>query len=87
MRRVLRPGGTAMLIDMHRDVSLAVIKTYVDSLGVNWPNRLFMMFTFRHMLIPRAYPLDDIRRMAAEAGWADLRLTTGPLGFEARTTK
>ena len=87
MRRVLRPGGTALLIDMRRDVDLADIKHYVDKLGVNWFNRRFMMFTFRHMLIKRAYPLDEIRRMAAEAGWSDLRLTTGPLGFDAWTTK
>ncbi len=87
MRRVLRPGGTALLIDMRRDVNLADIKQYVDKLGVSWLNRRFMMFTFRHMLIKRAYPLTEIRRMAAEAGWSDLRIETGPLGFDAWTTK
>ena len=78
MRRVLRPGGTALLIDMRRDVALADIKRYVDNLGVSWLNRRFMMFTFRRMLIKRAYPLDEIRRMATEAGWSDLRIETGP---------
>jgi len=87
MRRVLHPGGTALLIDMRRDVSLADIKRYVDKLGVNWLNRRFMMFVFRHMLIKRAYPLDEIRSMAAEAGWSDPRIQTAPLGFEAWTTK
>jgi ubiquinone/menaquinone biosynthesis C-methylase UbiE len=87
MRRVLRPGGTALLIDMRRDVAMADIKHYVDKLGVSWLNRRFMMFVFRHMLIKRAYPLADIRRMAAQAGWSDLRVTTAPLGFEAWTTK
>jgi len=87
MSRVLHPGGTALLIDMRRDVSLADIKRYVDKLGVNWLNRRFMMFVFRHMLIKRAYPLDEIRSMAAEAGWSDPRIQTAPLGFEAWTTK
>jgi len=87
MRRVLHPGGTALLIDMRRDVSLADIKRYVDKLDVNWLNRRFMMFVFRHMLIKRAYPLDEIRSMAAEAGWSDPRIQTAPLGFEAWTTK
>jgi len=87
MRRVLRPGGTALLIDMRRDVALADIKRYVDNLGVSWLNRRFMMFTFRHMLIKRAYPLDEIRRMATQAGWSNLRIETGPLGFDAWTTK
>ena len=79
--------GTALLIDMRRDVALADIKRYVDNLGVSWLNRRFMMFTFRHMLIKRAYPLDEIRRMATQAGWSGLRIETGPLGFDAWTTK
>ena len=45
------------------------------------------MFTYRHMLIKRAYPLDEIRRMANEAGWSNLRLESGPLGFAAWMTK
>jgi hypothetical protein len=35
MRRVLRPGGVALLIDMRRDASLSEIKRYVDGLGVS----------------------------------------------------
>src|SRR5262252_5375977 len=74
MRRVLRPGGTALLIDMRRDASIADVRQYVDGLGVGWLNRWFMMFTFRTMLIKRAYPLEEIRRMAIEAGWAAPRI-------------
>jgi ubiquinone/menaquinone biosynthesis C-methylase UbiE len=87
MRRVLRPGGTALLGDMRRDVSVAEIARYVDGLGVNRLNRWFMMLTFRGMLIKRAYPLQEIRRMAIAAGWTDPRMETTPLGFEAWTTK
>jgi ubiquinone/menaquinone biosynthesis C-methylase UbiE len=83
MRRVLRPGGTALLIDMRRDVSVAEIRRYVDGLGVSWLNRLFMMAVFRSMLIRRAYPIDDIRRMTAQAGWTDARIDLTPVGFEA----
>jgi ubiquinone/menaquinone biosynthesis C-methylase UbiE len=87
MRRVLRPGGTAMLIDMRRDVPLPEVKRYIDKLGVGWLNRLFMMFVFRNMLIKRAYPIEEIRRMANEAGWANPRIDVSPIGFEAWTTK
>ena len=87
MLRVLRPGGTAMLIDMRRDVSIEELRKYVDGLGVNWFNRKFMMLTFRGMLIKRAYPLEEIRRMAAEAGWKDVRIETSPVGFAALATK
>lgn len=87
MLRVLKPGGTALLIDMRRDVSLAEIRRYVDGLGVNWLNRQMMMLTFKHMLIKRAYPMEEIRRMAEQAGWLHPRIDLGALGFEAWVTK
>jgi ubiquinone/menaquinone biosynthesis C-methylase UbiE len=84
MKRVLRSGGTAMLIDMRRDASLAEINKYVDGLGVNFLNRMFMKLVFRHMLIKRAYPLAEFRRMAKDAGWSELIIEASPIGFEAR---
>jgi hypothetical protein len=84
---VLRPGGHAMLIDMRRDVSVPELQRYVNGLGVSRLNRWFMMLSFRGMLIKRAYPIEEIRRMAVEAGWADPRIDTSPLGFAAWTTK
>jgi ubiquinone/menaquinone biosynthesis C-methylase UbiE len=87
MRRVLRPNGTVLLIDMRRDVSVAEIQRYVDSLGVSRLNRWFMMLSFRGMLIKRAYPIEEIRRMAIAAGWADPRIDSSPMGFAAWMTK
>ena len=87
MRRVLRPGGTALLIDMRRDVSMEEIKRYVRGMGLTWWNRIFTNLTFKHMLIKRAYTLDEIRKMATEAGWKDVHIEATPLGFEASTEK
>ena len=39
MRRVLKPGGTALLIDMRRDVAMADVQRYVARLGVGWLDR------------------------------------------------
>jgi|SRR5579859_2079951 len=86
-RRVLRPAGQALLIDMRRDASMASIRQYVNGLGVNRLNRWFMMFVFRNMLIKRAYPLQEIHRMAREAGWGEPRIDPAPMGFEAWLTK
>ena len=66
---------------------MASIKQYVDGLGVSRLNRWFMMFVFRSMLIKRAYPLEEIRRMAIEAGWVEPRIDPSPMGFEAWMTK
>jgi ubiquinone/menaquinone biosynthesis C-methylase UbiE len=82
-RRVLRPGGKALLIDMRRDASMASISQYVEGLGVSRLNRWFMMFVFRNMLIKRAYSLEEIHRMAKEAGWVEPRIDSAPMGFEA----
>jgi len=87
MRRVVRPGGTALLIDMRRDVSVEELRRYVQGLGVGLLNRWFMMSVFRSMLIKRAYPLDEIHRMVTEAGWPEPRIETSPVGFEAWMTK
>lgn len=87
MRRVLRPGGKALLIDMRRDAKVEEIKRYVEGLGVSRLNRWFMMFVFRTTLIKRAYRLEEIRRMATEAGWAEPRIDPSPVGFEAGLTK
>jgi ubiquinone/menaquinone biosynthesis C-methylase UbiE len=86
-RRVLRPGGKALLIDMCRDTPIAEVKQYVDGLGVGRLNRWFMMFVFRNMLIKRAYPLEEIHRMAQKAGWAEPRIDPARMGFEAWMTK
>jgi ubiquinone/menaquinone biosynthesis C-methylase UbiE len=87
MRRVLRPGGKALLIDMRRDAPIAEVKHYVQSLGVSRLNRWFMMLVFRTVLIKRAYPLAEIRRMAMEAGWPEPRIDPSHMGFEAWMTK
>src|SRR3984885_15051697 len=87
MRRVLRPGGQALLIDMRRDAPMAEGKEYVDGLGVSRINRWMMMFVFRNVLVKRAYPLEEFHHMAIEAGWVQPRIDTSRMGFEAWMTK
>jgi ubiquinone/menaquinone biosynthesis C-methylase UbiE len=87
MRRVLRPGGRALLIDMRRDASMADLKQYAEGLGGSRLNRWFVLFIFRFMLIKRAYPVEEIRRMAVDAGWGDPQINTSTTGFEALMIK
>jgi ubiquinone/menaquinone biosynthesis C-methylase UbiE len=87
MRRVLRPGGRALLIDMRRDASMTDLKQYANGLGGSLLNRWFVLFVFRFMLIKRAYPVEEIRRMIHDAGWPEPQVNTSTTGFEALMTK
>jgi hypothetical protein len=39
------------------------------------------------MLLKRAYPLEEFRHMAIEAGWAQPQIDVSRMGFEAWMTK
>lgn len=82
MRRVLRPQGTAVLIDMRRDVSPDELNDFVDAFDTTAVNRWLMMLVFRTILKRRAYSLEDVRRMLRKAHWREPRIETSQIGFE-----
>lgn len=83
MQRVLRPGTSGVIIDLRRDASMAEIHKYVDSLGVNFLNRWFMLLTFRLMLLKRAYTKPALEKMFEGAGFAKVEVRTNDIGMEA----
>lgn len=87
MYRVLRPGGTAVIADLCKDVSLEEINTYVEQSGRNWFDAWMTKWTFRHVLIKRAYTKGQFLRMAAESRFGECEIRNGPLGFEIGFTK
>jgi ubiquinone/menaquinone biosynthesis C-methylase UbiE len=74
MQRVLRPGGKGVIIDLRRDASMTEIANYVDNMEGSVLNGLFMKFTFRFMLIPRAYTVEQFRQMLAQVPFASTRI-------------
>ncbi len=87
MRRVLKPGGKAVIIDLRRDAPKQAIDSYVDNLGVGKLNALFMKFTFRSMLLKRAYTREEFDRFIAESGFPTCQIDDTPLGFEITLRK
>ena len=87
MRRVLKPGATALIIDLRRDVSSDAIDTEVRRLHMSPLNSFITRWTFRLMLIRRAYTrtefLEFIRQ--TEFSKSDIRETT--IGFEIYLVK
>lgn len=82
MHRVLRPGAKGVIGDLRRDASMLDITNYVDSMGVNVVNGLFIKFTFRFMLLPRAYTADEFRQMLSGVPFARTWIEDVPVGLE-----
>lgn len=82
MRRVLKPEGKAVIIDLRKDASKQDIDSYVDNLGLGLWNALFMKWTFRSMLLKRAYTRPEFERFIVESGFQKSRIDESPVGFE-----
>lgn len=82
MRRVLRPGGKCVIIDLRRDVPMAEIRRYVDGLGLSVPSRLMTLFTFRFMLLKRAYTVQEFEAMLRQVPFAGARIDMNAIGME-----
>jgi ubiquinone/menaquinone biosynthesis C-methylase UbiE len=80
MYRVLKPGGTALVIDLRKDFSSRELNDYVRGRGA--VNAALMKLIFNTMLKKRAYTQEGITELAAQShfGGSDLRLD--PIGFE-----
>jgi ubiquinone/menaquinone biosynthesis C-methylase UbiE len=82
MRRVLRPGRKGVIIDLRRDVSMREINKYVDGLGLSFVSAMFTKFTFRFMLIKRAYTQPEFQTMLRQVPFATTRIDANAIGME-----
>jgi ubiquinone/menaquinone biosynthesis C-methylase UbiE len=80
MRRVLKPGGRARLMDMRRDASDEAIASEVAQMGLKPLDALVTRGVLRS-LRRRAYSETDLGRMIAEAGLS-AEIEAGAVGFD-----
>ena len=82
MQRVLRLGGTGVVIDLRRDTPMSAIQTYVDGTGMSRFNRLATMLTFRFMLLKRAYTKEEIELMTRQVPFRKVEVRNIDIGME-----
>lgn len=87
MHRVLKPGGRAVVIDLRPDVPRRELYRYVDGLHLSWMSTLMTKWTFRFMLLKRAYTPAQFRKFAEQAGFEKIDIPEMPIGFEATLGK
>jgi ubiquinone/menaquinone biosynthesis C-methylase UbiE len=87
MRRVLRPGGRAVIIDLRRDAPREHVNRAVDEMKLGAVNSAVTKLTFRWMLLKRAYTKEEFRKMIAEAGFGEAEIREELTGLEIEMTK
>jgi ubiquinone/menaquinone biosynthesis C-methylase UbiE len=70
MYRVLKPGGTALIIDMNHDASKQAQDEELEKMGTRGFDRWFVKLSFRTFLRKNAYTKDNFMCMIAQAGFA-----------------
>lgn len=87
MRRVLKPGGRALLIDLRKDVNKRALDDYIRGLKVGPLDAFMMKWTFRLMLIRRAYTKQQFSDFISQSGFGESSIQETPIGFEITLTK
>jgi ubiquinone/menaquinone biosynthesis C-methylase UbiE len=84
MHRVLKPGGAAIVIDLRKDASWDQIVSYVDGLKISALSSWMTKLTFKHMLLKRAYTVEQIESLVAASAFKTCEITRNAVGMEIR---
>ena len=83
MHRVLRPGGTALVVDLHKDVPMSEIRKYFGAMGLGTVERWMTVATFRFMLLKRAYTRAEFEQLLTDIPFREKEIRTADeLGLE-----
>jgi ubiquinone/menaquinone biosynthesis C-methylase UbiE len=87
MHRVLRTGGEAVIADLRKDATLLDIDNYVRESGRNWIDGWVTRWTFRHVLLKRAYTQEAFEQMAKQSRFGACQISVDTVGLRVRLQK
>lgn len=82
MYRVLKPDGTALIIDLRKDAPREAVNQLVDGMGLSRVNACTTKLTFHFMLLKRAYTQEDFRQFLSQANFRAIHIQESPTGLE-----
>jgi ubiquinone/menaquinone biosynthesis C-methylase UbiE len=84
MHRVLKPGGSALIIDLRKDASWSEIEDYVERLNLSKFDSWFTKMAFKHMLLERAYTREGMQALVAKSNFGSCEIVDVPVGMQIR---
>lgn len=87
MCRVLKPGGSGLLIDLSRDAKPHEVSRAIDEMGLTTVNRILTKLTFKAFLIRSAYSRAEFEKMLAQTAFRKTEIVADGMGFEITMTK
>lgn len=82
MYRVLRPGGTALVLDLRKDVTMSEIGKYFRAIGLSTVERWMTLAAFRFMLLKRAYTRAQLEAMLTDIPFRSKEIQLVDVGVE-----
>jgi ubiquinone/menaquinone biosynthesis C-methylase UbiE len=82
--RVLKPEGKAIIIDLRKDASWDEIVSYVDGLHISRTSTWMTKFTFKHMLLKRAYSEHQMKSLVGESDFKSCEIIRNAVGMEVK---
>ena len=87
MYRVLKSGGTALIIDMNRNVTSQQIEDFIENTKVNAKDKLFMKLIFKYFLRNGAYTKDELINLISKTAFKQYDIKEEGIGFYIYLTK
>jgi ubiquinone/menaquinone biosynthesis C-methylase UbiE len=84
MHRVLKPQGRAVIIDLRKDATWQEVEAYVDGLHLGAANTWMTKFTFKHMLLKRAYSEAQMSDLAVQSDFKSCEIAKSATGMKVR---